>query len=81
VLSPGIFDAIDRTPPGKNGEVQLTDALRLLNESEPVYAATFEGKRYDLGNKLDWLKTNIDVALMRPEMRDELRAFMKEKLG
>lgn len=77
VLTPEIFEAIEHTNPGKNGEIQLTDALRLLRKDEMMYAYAFEGKRYDLGNKLEWLKTNLEVALMRDEFREPLKDFMR----
>lgn len=77
ILTPAVFDAIARTPPGKSGEIQLTDALRLLCKSEPIYAFAFEGKRYDLGDKLEWLKTNVEVALMRPDYRQPLLEFLR----
>lgn len=77
VLTPGIFEALARTPPGKKGEIQLTDALRILAEKESIFAYEFEGRRFDLGNKMDWLKTNIEVALMRKEFRDEMRSFLR----
>ncbi|MBI4392794.1 MAG: UTP--glucose-1-phosphate uridylyltransferase GalU [Euryarchaeota archaeon] len=78
VLTPEIFAAIEETKPGKNGEIQLTDALRLLRAKQPLYAYEFYGKRYDLGNKMDWLKTNVEVALMQDEYREELRRFLGE---
>ncbi|MHB8606381.1 MAG: UTP--glucose-1-phosphate uridylyltransferase GalU [Thermoplasmatota archaeon] len=82
VLTPEIFDALEHTPPGKNGEIQLTDALRRLKDAQAMYAYAFEGKRYDLGNKLEWLKTNVEVALMREDFRkpllDYLRRVVKE---
>ena len=59
ILMPGIFDAILRTKPGKNGEIQLTDALRLLVKTQPVFACKFEGTRYDTGNPEGWLKANL----------------------
>ena len=59
VLSPAIFDCLDRTPPGKGGEVQLTDAIRLLLEREPVHAVVLRARRHDIGNPVDWLKTNL----------------------
>ena len=80
VLTPEVFAEIEQTPPGKNGEIQLTDALMRLRRRQPMFAYEFYGKRYDLGNKMDWLKTNLEVALMDPAYRDELRAFMREAL-
>ncbi len=79
VLTPEIFDYLKETKPGKNEEIQLTDALNaMLNEHE-IYAYEFEGKRYDLGNKLDWIKINIEVALKRDEF-SSLKDFMREIL-
>jgi UTP--glucose-1-phosphate uridylyltransferase len=80
ILTPSIFDCLEKTKPGYGGEIQLTDALRLLKETEEVFGFEFSGKRYDLGNKMDWLKTTFDVALMRDEFRDELVAFIKERM-
>jgi UTP--glucose-1-phosphate uridylyltransferase len=77
LLTPGIFKAIQKTPPGKNGEVQLTDALKILNSREKLYAHLFSGKRYDIGNKLDWLKTNIELGLQDQEMRKDLSRFIR----
>ncbi len=81
ILPPEIFDCIERTKPGKGGEIQLTDALQLLRENKKIYAYKFEGKRFDLGDKLDWLKTNIEIALGRKTFHDDLIAFMKEKVS
>ena len=78
VLTPGIFDALRRTPPDRRGEVQLTDALRLLKEEEPIYGYVFEGRRYDIGTKLDWFKAHLELTLMREEFREPLVQFMKE---
>jgi UTP--glucose-1-phosphate uridylyltransferase len=77
ILSPKIFDCLIKTPPGHNNEIQLTDALNLLREHEPIYAYEFQGKRYDLGNKAGWLKTLIDFALQRDEFRDEIISYIK----
>jgi UTP--glucose-1-phosphate uridylyltransferase len=81
ILTPEIFDAIERTPVDAGGEIQLTNALRLLLNEQAVYAAAFEGKRYDLGNKLEWLKTNVEVALMREEFRKPLLEFLRETVA
>ena len=78
ILTPEIFKCIEKTKQGYDGEIQLTDALRILKEK--IYAFEFYGKRYDLGNKMDWLKTNFDVALMRNEFRDELISYIQKRL-
>ena len=77
VLTPSIFDAIKRTPPDLRGEIQLTDALRLLQGEEPIYGYVFEGRRYDIGTKLDWLKAHLELTLLREEFREPLVQFMK----
>lgn len=80
VLTPGIFEAIRSTPPGRNQEVQLTDAIDRLREKEKVYGVTFQGIRYDIGDRFLWLKTNMEFALREPELRDRLRPYLKELL-
>ncbi|GAA4448840.1 UTP--glucose-1-phosphate uridylyltransferase GalU [Nibrella saemangeumensis] len=80
VLSPEIFSAIEQTGMGKNNEIQLTDALRLLLKRECIYAHHIEGKRHDIGNKLDFLKTTVEFALKRPEFAEPFRKFLKEIL-
>jgi len=67
VFTPEIFDCIDETGKGKGGEIQLTDAIKILTGRQKVYAYRFEGRRFDLGNKMDWLKTNVEAALARKE--------------
>jgi UTP--glucose-1-phosphate uridylyltransferase len=78
VLTPEIFKAIEQTPPGKNNEIQLTDALRLLLGRENIYSYKIEGKRYDIGNKLDYLKTTVEFALRRKEFAEPFREFLKD---
>jgi len=78
VLTPRIFDCLRRTPPGRNNEIQLTDALRLLRKEEAVYGYAFEGRRYDIGTKVDWLKAHLELSLMRKEFRAPLEAFIRE---
>ncbi|MBR3141421.1 MAG: UTP--glucose-1-phosphate uridylyltransferase GalU [Methanobrevibacter sp.] len=74
VLTPDIFDKIDETEPGVGGEIQLTDALQKLDS---IYGVTFEGKTYDIGNRLEWLKTSIEFALDDNEFKDDLVNYMK----
>jgi len=78
ILTPEIYKALEKTPKGKNNEVQLTDAMLLLLKSENIYAHTIEGKRYDIGNKLDFLKTTVDFALRRKEFAKPFLAYIKE---
>jgi UTP--glucose-1-phosphate uridylyltransferase len=81
ILTPDVFAMLEQTPAGKNNEIQLTDALLLLLKRENVYAHRIEGKRHDIGNKLDFLKTTVEFALKRPEFADKFRAFLEEILG
>ncbi|HEY4706335.1 MAG TPA: UTP--glucose-1-phosphate uridylyltransferase GalU [Thermodesulfobacteriota bacterium] len=78
ILSPGIFTALEETKPGKGGEIQLTDALRILVRTQEIYALEFEGTRYDAGDKLGFLKANVSLALKRPELRADFRKFLKD---
>ena len=77
VLSPRIFDCLERTPPGRGGEIQLTDALRLLSKEEKVYGLKFEGRRYDIGDKLGWLKTTMELALEDPKLGPQLSEYLQ----
>ncbi|WP_066683974.1 UTP--glucose-1-phosphate uridylyltransferase GalU [Christensenella intestinihominis] len=81
VLTPGIFEAIENTPPGKGGEIQLTDAIRRLQETEAVYAYEFEGKRYDVGDKLGFLKATCEFALDRDDLREDFARYLKQLAG
>ncbi|MFC2126354.1 UTP--glucose-1-phosphate uridylyltransferase GalU [Bacteroidota bacterium] len=81
ILTSEIYKALENTPRGKNNEVQLTDALRLLSNREDVFAAIIEGKRYDIGNKLDYLKTIVEYGLKRKEFSDPFRKFLEETLN
>jgi len=78
ILTPAIFEALERTPLGAGGELQLTDAIRLLLQKEKVYGYRFEGKRHDAGDKLGFLKATVEFALKRPELRDEFRAYLRK---
>lgn len=77
-FSPRIFDYIAKTPPGKNGEIQLTDAMQLMLKDSAMYGFLFEGRRHDIGNKLDFLKTNVIYGLAREDLGPEFRQFLKE---
>ncbi len=78
ILTSEIYRALEQTKKGKNNEVQLTDAIQLLSKREKVIADTIEGKRYDIGNKLDFLKTTVEFALRRKEFAKDFAAFLKE---
>jgi UTP--glucose-1-phosphate uridylyltransferase len=77
VLTPDLFAILAETAPDRRGEIQLTDALRRLRERRPMYALEFEGKRYDTGDKLGFLKATVEFALARPDLADEFRAYLK----
>ncbi|HAO93142.1 MAG: UTP--glucose-1-phosphate uridylyltransferase [Deltaproteobacteria bacterium GWC2_56_8] len=78
ILTPGIFKALEKTAPGKGGEIQLTDALKHLLETEEIYAYEFEGNRYDAGDKLGFLKANVSFALKRADLKVEFKKFLKD---
>jgi UTP--glucose-1-phosphate uridylyltransferase len=78
VLTPEIFGFIADTKTGKNNEIQLTDAIRSLLQIRPAYGLQYEGKRYDVGNKTDFITTNIDFALRDPDIRDGLSAYIRQ---
>jgi UTP--glucose-1-phosphate uridylyltransferase len=78
VLTPEIFDALRDTEPGVGGEVQLTDALNRLAQEQAVYAFVFEGGRYDIGNKLDYLKATVELAVDRDDVGKEFREFLAD---
>ncbi|PQD96164.1 UTP--glucose-1-phosphate uridylyltransferase [Pradoshia eiseniae] len=80
VLRPEIFTFLEEQQIGAGGEIQLTDAIQKLNEIQRVFAYDFEGKRYDVGEKLGFIQTTIEFALQEPSLRDDLYRFMEEKL-
>jgi UTP--glucose-1-phosphate uridylyltransferase len=77
VLSPRIFGYLERTRRGKGNEIQLTDAMRLMLADVAIYGVTLDGVRHDIGNKLDFLKTNVLYGLQRPEFAAEFREFLE----
>jgi UTP--glucose-1-phosphate uridylyltransferase len=77
VLTPEIFDVLAKTPPGKGGEIQLTDGLSLLLRQQPIFAYQFEGRRYDTGRPLGLIKASIELALLRPDIGPELRRYLR----
>ncbi|MGQ0668165.1 MAG: UTP--glucose-1-phosphate uridylyltransferase GalU [Actinomycetota bacterium] len=76
ILTPEIFDALRETQPGVGGEVQLTDAINLLAREQAVYAYVFEDGRFDVGNKADYLKATIELAIDQEDVGEELRAYL-----
>ncbi len=76
ILTPDIFHFIKTTPKGKGGEMQLTDALRALLKEKPVYGYLFEGKRYDAGDKLGYLKATVELALKHPGIKEKFKKYM-----
>jgi UTP--glucose-1-phosphate uridylyltransferase len=78
VFTPEIFEALDRIQPGAGGELQLTDAIGLLLETQSVFGKTFEHGRYDIGKKIDFLRATVEVALDRPDLGAEFKAFLAE---
>ena len=79
LLTPKIFDYLEKTEPGKGGEIQLTDAIvAMMKDGEKVLAYNFEGKRYDIGNKFGLLKANIEFGLRNEETREELLTYLKK---
>lgn len=79
VLTPAIFDILEKTPPGRNNEIQLTDGMKELCHLEPMCGVDYEGRRYDTGNLKGYLEATIDFALENEEAGDWLREFIKEK--
>ncbi len=79
ILPPEIMDILDKIDPGVGGEIQLTDAIRELIKSYPVVAYPFEGRRYDVGDKLGFLEATVDFALQRPELRESFAAYLRQK--
>lgn len=80
ILTPEIFRALEKTPRGKGNEIQLTDALRILLKEEGIIATIMEGKRYDIGNKMDFLKTTVEFALKRKEFAEGFEEFLRETI-
>jgi UTP--glucose-1-phosphate uridylyltransferase len=77
ILTPAIWKALASTAPGAGGEIQLTDGLRRLLATEPVYGYVFEGRRYDAGDKLGFLQATVEIALQRPDMGKAFRHYLK----
>lgn len=78
VLTPEIFNELEKTTPGRDEEIQLTDAMRSLLKSQKVYGLIFEGKRYDIGERLGFLKATVEYGLERDDVGKEFREYLKE---
>jgi UTP--glucose-1-phosphate uridylyltransferase len=78
VFTPEIFDALEQVKPGKGGEIQLTDAIKILLSEQPVYGWTFREGRFDVGSKLDYLRATVELALEREDLGPDLRTFLAE---
>ena len=79
VFTPAIFHYLKSTPPGKGGEIQLTDAMRVMVKDQAMYGKKLRGKRYDIGDKEGFIKTNIEFGLKDDEIRDQLIAYLKQR--
>lgn len=77
IISPDIFRCLEQTQPGAGGEIQLTDAMRAVARTRGMMALEFEGKRFDIGNKLSYLMANVEVALKNPDYGDKFREYLK----
>lgn len=80
IFTPDIFDSIDRTPPGAGGEIQITDAMRLLLKDRPFYAVKLDGVRHDAGDKLGFLIATVEYALKRDDLGEKFREFLRSKI-
>jgi UTP--glucose-1-phosphate uridylyltransferase len=78
ILAPEIFSALEHTKPGKGGEIQLTDGLKLLMAKQPIYAYEFQGTRHDAGDKLGFLKATVEFGLKNPEFGSEFRSYLQK---
>jgi UTP--glucose-1-phosphate uridylyltransferase len=81
VLRPEIFDILENLPPDFGGEIQLTDAIKIMNQTQAVYAYQFQGQRYDIGNKVGFIRATLDFALQRQDLRDEVIRYLKEVIA
>ena len=79
IITPKIFEILENTKPGKGGEIQLTDALKTLVENEAMYAYNFNGRRYDVGDKLGFLQATVEMALKREGLRDDFIKYLETK--
>ena len=80
VITPEIFAILEQTAPGRGGEIQLTDALKVLAQEQAMYAYDFVGRRYDVGDKQDYLEATVEYALRRPELREKFLRYLQEMM-
>jgi UTP--glucose-1-phosphate uridylyltransferase len=78
IITPDIFDILENCEPGRGGEIQLTDALRILNTQGPMIICPVQGRRYDVGDKLGYIEATIEIALQRPDLQDALKAYLQK---
>ncbi|MFZ5648379.1 MAG: UTP--glucose-1-phosphate uridylyltransferase GalU [Bacillota bacterium] len=81
IITPRIFDILAKTGPGAGGEIQLTDALRVLCREEPMYGLFFRGQRFDVGDRLGYLKAMVEFALDRPDLAEQFGDYLRGKVG
>jgi UTP--glucose-1-phosphate uridylyltransferase len=81
ILTPDIFGFIEKTKPGKGGEIQLTDALKAMLRKKPVYGYLYEGRRYDGGDKIGYLKATVELALKNPSVKDQFKEYLLSRIS
>jgi UTP--glucose-1-phosphate uridylyltransferase len=81
ILTPEIFGFIEKTKPGKGGEIQLTDALKAMLRKKPVYGYLFDGRRYDGGDKVGYLKATVELALKNPSVKDQFKKYLLSRIS
>ena len=79
VFTPEMFDCIKKTKPGVNNELQIADSIKILKKQQKIYASEFDGKRYDIGDKLGYVEAIIDFALEKKDIASDLKAFLKTR--
>lgn len=80
ILTPDIFEILRRVQPDENGEIRLADALKIMASRQAVYTCQIEGKRYDVGNQLDYLKATVEYALRRENLGEDFKEYLKERI-
>lgn len=81
IIEPEIFELLEKTPPGRGGEIQLTDALKVLAVKKAIYAYRFSGRRYDVGDKEGFLEATVEFALKRPDLRERFLQYLTTSIG